>query len=411
MDFRSRLLGGLVLLALITTGTQTTLGYLGFQRSLQNDLNGDLLRLSDTLKVAIELEHDSDDAALHFEVLEHQPDVQEMEGRWQVIRGHQVLASSFQPFPKDRSGWLIKEEALDAQMTLQVALNVTEHNQALQEYLKSSLTTLGFSVVFAVVMALLLLRYLLLPLSRLQHAIGELARSHYPSPLQAEGHDALGELTRSFNQMVSQLRQAADRERSFTRYASHELRTPLTAIKANLGAVQAGVMPEQEFLEVVSSNTRHMESILQGLLHLARGTGEPTPFDLKQLVQEQMGSFSPEQQARFHLHPDSPEPLEVNLPRVALGNAIRNLLDNALKYSSGPVDVHLQARTLQVRDHGQGVPEAMLGKLTGAFFRASADIEGSGLGLAYVQQVAEAIDGTLVFRNLPEGGFEVQLSW
>jgi len=90
----------------------------------------------------------------------------------------------------------------------------------------------------------------------------------------------------------------------------------------------------------------------------------------------------------------------------ALTRAVSNLVDNAIKHGDGEIDVAVHRGTVEVRDHGRGIPEADLPKVFDRFYRADvARTEpGSGLGLAIVAQVVERHGGTVFARNSPDGG-------
>jgi signal transduction histidine kinase len=202
---------------------------------------------------------------------------------------------------------------------------------------------------------------------------------------------------------------ALERERSFTRYASHELRTPLTTLSAYVSGAQQGLVPADEALDVAERNLARIQRTLSGLLELARGPSELSLVVVPDLIQDVLKDYSEAEQARIRL---SLENAVIEAPRVALQGAIRNLLENALRYSEGPVCLRLHQGSslcITVRDYGKGVPEAALNRLSEPFYRLNSDVAGSGLGLAYVRQVAEGLGGGLTLRNHPEGGLEATL--
>jgi signal transduction histidine kinase len=102
----------------------------------------------------------------------------------------------------------------------------------------------------------------------------------------------------------------------------------------------------------------------------------------------------------------------VSAPAEALANALRNLLVNALHYSTGTVWLRVgPGAVLEVQDQGPGVPEEALARLGEPFFRVGHNCEGSGLGLALVRQVVESTGGKLTFSNLAEGGFLARIEF
>jgi two-component system sensor histidine kinase MprB len=94
--------------------------------------------------------------------------------------------------------------------------------------------------------------------------------------------------------------------------------------------------------------------------------------------------------------------------------AIANLVDNALKYSDGPVEIEITGRRLEVRDRGAGIPDDDLPHVFDRFYRsvAARTEPGSGLGLAIVQQIVTRHDGAVWAVNRTDGpgavvGFEL----
>lgn len=403
MDFRNRLLVGLLVLALGTAGWQLGLGYWSFKDSLDKDLQGDLAKYMTLTEAALDLEGPYptlDSAKL--------PSISELQGRIRLSKEGQVLLEVGGPFPGINPDWLRHTRNLPTGQVLEVALSQRDHNLALRDYLRASMVSLLFSLVFAVLLAILLRRYLMRPLQSLESATESLAHAHFPEPLPVFGRDELARLTGSFNRMVGKLRRAMEREKSFTRYASHELRTPLAAVKANLGAARQGVVTSDELIEVVENNLTQMENTLNGLLALARGLGKPSPVQMSIFLEELVETLPEAAQKRVCINAPA---ITLELPREALAGAVRNLLENALKYSQDRVYLTLANSPLRLvaRDFGPGVPQETLKRLTEPFFRVHPDLPGTGLGLTYARQVAEALGGSLELHNHPEGGFEATL--
>ena len=408
MDFRSRLLLGLVVLAVTAAGLQAGLGFWQFKAALDRDFQGDLAKYLSLVEEATLL------TGLHPALNPAKlPVSEELQGRIRLVRDGEVLLEYGGPFPAPAAdaAWVQTARQLPGGYRLEVALNARDHNRSLEEYLRTSLLAFLLSIGLAVLLAVGLRRFLMRPLGRLEAATVGLTQQRFPEALPVAGQDELARLTRSFNRMVEKLRQATERERSFTRYASHELRNPLAAIKANLGAARAGALPPEECFEAVGDNLEQMERTLDGLLGLARGMGEPDKVGLALLLSELVAGLPEADRIRVELAAGD---AHLWLPEAAFAGAVRNLLENALRYSQGAVELTLShppgnRLCLRVRDHGAGVPEAALHRLGEPFYRLRRETGGTGMGLAYARQVAEALGGSLHFLNHPEGGLEATL--
>ncbi len=230
-------------------------------------------------------------------------------------------------------------------------------------------------------------------------------------------------LADAIDRLLERLLAARDNERRFTSDAAHELRTPLAAIRIQLqvarlspevsqrekalGNVQTGLDRASRLVEQMLGLAR-----LDPLATLAQTTSLPTREFLSDSLVEMRdvypeADFLIESPADLKLHGD------VGLLRVAL----RNLVDNAVRYGGGTITLFARTREncleLGVADQGSGVAVEELAHLRERFFRGATvqSITGSGLGLAIVERIAELHEATLVLNNRTNGGFEAALRW
>lgn len=201
---------------------------------------------------------------------------------------------------------------------------------------------------------------------------------------------------------------------------SHELRTPLATLLTHLEVLKLpNISPEtrQQSIHLMQSEGRRMSRLLYDLLELGRlqttAVLELRPIPLRALVADALGEMAlsaAERQITLSLEADA------DLPWVA-GDADRlkqvflNLLDNAVKYSrpGDRVVVSLQCdaeRThimCAVCDTGPGIPAEHLPHITRRFYRATNEVEGSGLGLALVEEVLRRHHSRLEIESYTEG--------
>ncbi|MCY4745974.1 ATP-binding protein [Pelomonas sp. UHG3] len=219
-----------------------------------------------------------------------------------------------------------------------------------------------------------------------------------------------------------------DRMKSeFLTTAAHELRTPMTSIYGFVELMMhRELSPERrgEVLQRVHRQSRAMMDILDELLDLSRieaRRGLDFQFQavcLNDLLRQTLGDFGvpPERQPpQLTL---TTEPYWVHVDASKLGQALRNLLSNAYKYSpdGGPVamrllpvdDLHVD---VEVEDHGIGMSAEELARVTERFYRAdrSGTIPGTGLGMAIVKEIVELMNGSVQLRSTPGAGTTVTL--
>jgi two-component system sensor histidine kinase MprB len=195
--------------------------------------------------------------------------------------------------------------------------------------------------------------------------------------------------------------------------ASHELRTPLTALRANVELLASGVdidpAERAQMATDLSSQLDQFGELIGGLVELARGDKPPEHFQslrLDDLVSDSVArarALWPG--ATFTL---SSSETTVMGDRDQLERAVRNLLDNAARYAgdAGPIDVHVEAGEVSVRDRGPGVPEDERTRIFERFHRGAGAraVSGSGLGLAIVAQIARAHGGAATVDGADGGG-------
>ncbi|MDW5377832.1 ATP-binding protein [Halomonas sp. HP20-15] len=230
----------------------------------------------------------------------------------------------------------------------------------------------------------------------------------------------LNGLQTSINDFIARLRETLERERRFTADAAHELRTPLAGLKIHLDNARAG---ESASLDKAYTGVARLQRVVEQLLVLARldrgDAQQAKDIDIYPLVLELIAELWPWAQARDQtLEVTGLTALRVRADPVEMGILVRNLVDNALRYTpdGGRVTLELSSAEgearLIVSDTGPGIPEAMLTRVTERFRRAADQrITGSGLGLSIVLELAQRQRARLILTNREPHGLEVSLAW
>ncbi|WP_018465955.1 sensor histidine kinase [Calidithermus timidus] len=248
-----------------------------------------------------------------------------------------------------------------------------------------------------------------------ERALGRIWNRPLPEP---SVRDELFTLSQAFNALLKSLGELIESERRFTQDAAHELRTPLTVLLGRLEQAQEKNHDPQvaRALEQAYRSAQRLLALVEKLLHLARAEAGQgllrERVSLHRLVAEEVEDMRPLFEVKgLALHVLLPqEPLEVTGDRLALGLALRNLLENALKFTpSGEVRVRLRKEgewaLLEVEDTGGGFPEEALPHLFQRFYQARVEHRrsGSGLGLALVAAIVRWHGGRVEATNTAEG--------
>jgi two-component system OmpR family sensor kinase len=267
----------------------------------------------------------------------------------------------------------------------------------------------------------------LAPLARMRRQVATRAASDL-SPLTANGvPEEVQPLVTELNALFARVRETLEAQQHFVADAAHELRSPLTALKLQLQAAQRArdESARRAAIEQLGAGIERAIALVEQLLALARlegaGQGAAEVVELEELARQAVSELLPTAHAkRIDLglaeRSDS-APLEVTTVRDSLHLIVRNLVDNAIKYTpaGGRVDIAIgrdaAATWLAVEDSGPGIPEAERERVFDRFHRLpGTDAAGSGLGLAIVQTVARQLGAQVKLGPAPVlGGLRVEL--
>lgn len=272
-------------------------------------------------------------------------------------------------------------------------------------------TALALSLVGAVIITRLINQ----PLQRLAQAAARVREGDFDGARLDETLPTreIAGVNRAFNRMAEQLARADADRRLMLAGISHDLRTPLARLRLE---VEMGV-PDAPTRERMASDIADVDTIIGQFLDYARE--RPTvlaPVPVAATVERAVAPYRPRGDVRLRIH--VPEGLQPLADAAGLQRILSNLLENAVRHGRSAdgcavIDIEATAAerdiALTVRDHGPGVDEALLPRLTEPFFRGESarTTPGSGLGLAIVRRSAERMGGTCELRNADGGGLAV----
>jgi two-component system OmpR family sensor kinase len=242
-----------------------------------------------------------------------------------------------------------------------------------------------------------------------------------PGPLQSDDlPDEVLPLVSGMNDLLARLQAAMERERAFIPDAAHELRTPLTALHLQVQALRdAGPGRERdEAVQRLQAGVERATRLVEQLLALAReergGVRQREPVEICSLVREVVEDLLPLADARdVDLGVTRADPVVVDGNRDALRVLVRNVFDNAIRYSppGGQVDVSVERNVnarptalLVVTDQGPGIAPAERDRVFDRFYRVpGTETGGSGIGLALVRSIARHHGGKVRLEDNPSG--------
>jgi signal transduction histidine kinase len=255
------------------------------------------------------------------------------------------------------------------------------------------------------------------PLREMARASRAMARGDYSQPVTSTSRDEVGELARAFDAMRAQLAEVDRQRRDLVANVSHELRTPLTGLRARFENIADGIeQADPQNVQRTLDEIERLSALVDQLLDLSRIESGASPllvqdFDVLPVLEDV--ASGPHLEAN-PVEVDAPEALHLKGDETRVHQLVRNLVENAARYSPDGAPIEVSARgvargiEVTVADHGPGIPIAERNRVFERFYRAdhgrAADDGGSGLGLAIVRSIVDAHHGTIEIRgNEPTG--------
>jgi hypothetical protein len=244
------------------------------------------------------------------------------------------------------------------------------------------------------------------PMRALAVGADRLGRGLDADPLPMTGPTEVRETTEAFNRMKDRLTRFVNERTHMLAALSHDLRSPLTAMRLRIE-----MLDESEDSIRLKALVEEMQAMVEATLEFARGVVRAEPsskVDLTALLSDLVGDVGGDRATLV-----ASRPLPVTIRPQALNRALRNLIDNAVRYG-GVAKVTLKRElgmaVITVADKGPGLPDNQLETAFEPFVRLegsrSRDTGGAGLGLAIARTIIQAHGGTVKLRNLREGGLE-----
>ena len=335
------------------------------------------------------------------------------------LRSHKAPTTTLDPGAPDglrRSGsWhVLTLTTADGQRRAQVAETVAHRLEVLWASVGWLLGTLLALLPLAALGVDWVLRRGFATLEPARRALAERAANDL-APVPATGAPVeLQPWLETVDTLLARVRALVDSERAFAANTAHELRTPLAAARAQAqrlvqASTDAAAREQAQALLRQLDRLTHLATRMLQLARIESGVAlRREPVDLVQLAVLVADDFAEAQRSgrlQLRVH-GQPQPVSGDID--ALGIALRNLIDNALKHGGddATVTVHITGQQLQVEDDGPGVAPELLPGLVRKFDRGQRGtaLPGSGLGLAMVQTIARQSGARLVLASPRAGG-------
>ncbi|MBN1848066.1 MAG: HAMP domain-containing histidine kinase [Deltaproteobacteria bacterium] len=258
-------------------------------------------------------------------------------------------------------------------------------------------------------------------LKQLRQSASYIAEGNLSHRAAVRGKDEIGDLARAFNRMAEKSENMLISSKELTANLSHELRTPLTRIRVTEEILREKLEKEniedwKRHLDGIREDISELDTLIGRILELSKLDIQETPFtfssfDLSEAIYALLRKLQPiiEQKALKISTDLSFQPPFMG-DKEAIGTALLNILDNAVKYTQENGEITIQMESgpdmlyLRITNTHEPIPEQELTKIFDPFHRAKkAKASGSGLGLAIAKKIVEKHGGAIEARNTGKG--------
>ncbi len=268
-----------------------------------------------------------------------------------------------------------------------------------------------------------IVRHMTRPLNLISQASRSFAMGDFKKRVPVQSDDEIGELSIAFNNMADSLEKSEELRRSFVANVSHELRSPMTSISGFVDGILDGTIPkerEAHYLQIVSDEVHRLSRLVSRMLDITvlQGTditAQSVEFDFCELLRRAAISLEQRiEEKKLTLNIDMPTgKIMAFANEDSLFQAIYNLIDNAIKFSSSDaaIDINITLRsdkvTFSVKNYGAEIPKDQLMYVFDRFHKIdnsrSKDKSGLGLGLYITKTIINQHRGTI--RAASENGY------
>jgi len=258
------------------------------------------------------------------------------------------------------------------------------------------------------------------PLRELKRGIRAFSREGQSEPIRILSHDELGDLTKTFNQLMERLMREEEMRTDFISMLSHEIRTPLTSIKETVSLLEDGTLGpvgerQSRFLAIASKELVRLSKLLERLMQVSSlqsrdivlSLAPANPVDLVRGAVERMAAIANRKGLSIEVEVAWPGGT-VALDTEHIRQVLLNLIGNALKFSPAGSVVRVGARPAKpglaasgvvfwVADRGPGIPEDEQPFVFQKYYRGALaeKVDGAGLGLNISKRIVEAHGGEM----------------
>jgi len=283
---------------------------------------------------------------------------------------------------------------------------IVEMQKTLMDIFFIMLLAISISIFIAFILISYTSKRISNPLKEMSIATEKMAKGDFSTKINVVDDDEIGDLSKSFNAMSSELGRMDNARREFVANVSHELRSPLSTIQGYIDGVVDGTIPMEKskfYLEIAQKETRRMSRLISELLDITKMESGAFPlnlveFDINELIRLtiiKMESRINEKDLMVKVDFDSDKDI-VEADKDKIEQVLTNLIDNAIKFSNPGGYIHIVTEKskdklfIKVHNKGKTIPPGEIDHIWDRFYKVDKSRSGSpgvGLGLYIVRSI------------------------
>jgi signal transduction histidine kinase len=277
----------------------------------------------------------------------------------------------------------------------------------LPERFRFTFFSIATVLISILAMSFLTIRWMMSPVKTLLEGVEHISQGNLKFRIQTNGQNEFELISTAFNRMAMRLEDMIHSKETLLRDVSHELRSPLTRIN-----VATSLLTSDKLKDQIKSDVKKMDQLIQEVLETYRIRDESFriqthPINLKEFFESILNDYQAGP-ATAHLATEIPKDLSWNFDPFHFERVIRNLIENAIKYSgANKVTIKIQVKetclAIKIGDKGRGISEHDLSHIFEPFYRVdktrTPSNEGYGLGLVICKAIIEAHKGKITVTS------------
>jgi heavy metal sensor kinase len=306
---------------------------------------------------------------------------------------------------------------------IQVGTSLEDFDETMKKLLIIMIISIPSSISVTIICGYFLAKKALKPVDQIRRAAVKISSMNLDERIDVQGRrDELSRLARTFNEMISRLKDAFQRINQFSIDVSHELKTPLTILKGETEVALRKDRDNEDYRRILFSNLEEidrMSRIIDDLLLLSKADLKEMKLNLEDIalrdlvadVCVDMKIFADNKDVKLDVK--ELEDVKLKGDELKLRRMLWNIVQNGIKYTpeGGKIEIMSYINNgfvcIDVKDNGSGIPESDIKYIFDRFYRGDKSRKresGSGLGLSISKWIAEAHQGVIEVKSKPLEG-------